>query len=111
MSDLRSHTETASWRDYISQSALKCGVPPYMIDGLTGYFVDRIPPGSFLQAVLENDLMRALGRADSTNIRCLEAYGRFLYNHAPAGSYGSHEKVNAWLEHHVSDEHDLRSGK
>lgn len=68
-----------------------------MVEGLTLYLLNRVRPGSFLSSVLENDLMGALKCADDTNVNCLRAYGMFLYNHAPMGSYGSPVKVTAWL--------------
>lgn len=90
--------------DYYSAHAESCGIPRYMIPGLTRYFVNRVRPGSFLTAVLQNDFMEALGHADHTNINCLKAYGMFLYNHAPLGSYGSRENVESWLEHRCPNE-------
>jgi len=99
-----SHTESASQADYINRGAKQCGVPAYMVEGLVHYFVHRVAPGGFMLAVLQNDLMRALEKADSTNINCLKAYGMFLYNYAPLGSYGSRENVERWLDHHKSDE-------
>jgi len=91
-------TEHEDFIKYYALRAQKCEIPVYMIPGLTRYLVDRIAPGDFLMAVLENDLMRALGTADDTNINCLKAYGTFLYNYAPAVCHGSREKVSAWLE-------------
>lgn len=89
---------TDSWREHLERNAIDCGIPRYMVGGLVRYFADRIAPGSFLLAVLQNDFMKALGCADSANINCLKAYGMFLYDYAPLGSYGSRENVDAWLE-------------
>jgi hypothetical protein len=75
-------------------------IPSYMREGLRLYVANGCPPGSFLRAVLENDLMRALGQADDTNMANLPAYGNFLYNHVPVACYGSPEKVREWIEHH-----------
>lgn len=97
-------TYSTDGKGYYADRAKDCGVPSYMIPGLTRYLVDRIPPGSFLMAVLQNDLMKALSCADSANINCLKAYGMFLYNHAPLGSYGTRENVDSWLKRHVSDD-------
>ena len=73
-------------------------IPPYMRGGLDRYINDRIQPGHFLTAVLENKLVEALGHADSTNIRNLPAYVSFLYNHVPSSCWGSPVKVEAWLK-------------
>lgn len=90
----------------LTNAAMKCGIPPYMIEGLLKYFINRIRPGSFLSYVLENNLMGALGCADETNVNCLHAYGMFLYNHVPMGSYGSPAKVAAWLNPAAQQEED-----
>ena len=61
------------------------------------YVMHGVPPGSFLMAALSNDLRETFARADSTNARCVRAYVQFFYSHTPAGSWGSPEKVNAWI--------------
>ena len=38
------------------------------------------PGGSFVQAVVGNDLMEAFGRADSINVDCIRFYTVLLYN-------------------------------
>jgi hypothetical protein len=48
-------------------------------------------------AVLSNDLMGAIGRADAENQRALREYGVYLYSYAPGGCYGSPERVTAWM--------------
>ena len=72
-------------------------VPEHCRDGLRRYFENRIPPGSFLTAVLSNDLMGAAGRADDVNRHRLLDYCTFLYSYAPRGSFGSPEAVRDWL--------------
>lgn len=74
------------------------GIPIYMREGLVNWCTRGVPPGGFLTAVLSNDLREACARADSTNQHCLFAYVQFLYMHAPAGCWGSPEKVRAWAE-------------
>lgn len=73
-------------------------IPEHMHDGLIGYLVNRIHPGSFLTAVLSNDLREACGRADEDNVRALHAYVYFLYNYAPGDSWGSYDKVEDYLK-------------
>lgn len=72
-------------------------VPPYMWDAVEGYFIHRYSPGNFMTALLSNDLMEAMGRADDTNAANMRRWCQFLYNYAPAGSYGSPERFSAWL--------------
>ena len=72
-------------------------VPAHMQSGLRRYIEDRIPPGDFMQAVLENDLREALGRADQINRHALFDIVSWLWSYAPADCWGSPEKVAAWL--------------
>lgn len=73
-------------------------IPPHMLRNLAGYVERHEPVGGFLQAVLENDLKEACGRADSGNLHILWAYVAYLYNEAPSACWGSPAKVAAWLE-------------
>lgn len=67
-------------------------------DGMRRYIEGRVKPGSFLQAVLENDLMAASGRADDDmtfgELRELLAW---IHHEAPSDCHGSPEKVRAWI--------------
>jgi hypothetical protein len=67
-------------------------------DSFKRYIELRIPTGSFLRAVLENDLKEACGRADIYNQRILFEIVYWLYNEAPPDCWGSPEKVKAWLK-------------
>jgi len=53
--------------------------------------------GGFLTAVLTNDLSGAIGRADAECLDALYEIGCFVQNELPRESWGSHEKVVAWL--------------
>jgi len=66
-------------------------------EGLDRYAKYRIPTGHFLQAVLCNDLMEAIGRADEENRADLFEICDYIYNHMPFQCHGSPEKVKAWL--------------
>jgi hypothetical protein len=79
------------------QEALNKYIPPHMHGALVRYIEDRIEPGGFLGAVLQNNLKEAIGRGDHLNLNKLPDYVTFLYNHAPSGCWGSPEKVFAWL--------------
>lgn len=80
-----------------SEEQFQILIPDGSQAGLRGYFEKGIAPGHFLRAVLENDLFNAMGRADEFNRLALPNYVRFIYNYAPGNSYGSPEKVSAWL--------------
>jgi hypothetical protein len=65
---------------------------------LDAYINHHTPVGSFLTAVLANDLREAVGRADSRNLPLLPLYVQYLYNEAPSACWGSLERVGQWLE-------------
>lgn len=72
-------------------------IPPHMLDGLNSYIMTGRPVGGFLTAVLNNDLMQAMDRADEHNRANIAAYTGYLYNEAPPQCFGSPEKVKAWM--------------
>jgi hypothetical protein len=80
-----------------------------MMGGLTRYIEEGIPPGDFLTAVLCNDLMDAIGKADSENIRNLPAYAAYLYNKAPIGSYGSRKAFKAHMARKAAERAEARN--
>ncbi len=60
------------------------------------YMEQGIDPGSFLQAVLCNDLRQAVASADSTNRTKLADIVQWLYGEAPSSSWGSEENVRVY---------------
>lgn len=72
-------------------------LPDHMQGAMERYIEHGMLPGSFLTAVLENDLFEAVGRADEVNKYSLPQYVMFLYNYAPSGCYGSREKIERWV--------------
>ena len=69
----------------------------YMLSGMKRYVEQGIMPGSFLTAVLCNDLKEAVAHADAGNIEELVEWVRFCWNELPASIWGSHEKVKAHI--------------
>lgn len=77
------------------------GTSPYMRAAVERWLEDGvIDPGSFLWAVVTNDLLLAVGKADDENKHLLAEWARWFYNKAPGGSHGSIEKVKAWAKAH-----------
>lgn len=60
------------------------------------YFEYGIATGGFLQKVLENDLMGAVGRADENHVLRLRNICEFIFNYMPSVCQGSKEKFDAW---------------
>ena len=83
----------AVYRMHLTALAL----PSYMHDGMIDYLINGIYPGSFLTAVLENDLRRAVNAADNANLPALGDWVMFLYHHAPSIAWGSPKRVSEWI--------------
>lgn len=76
-------------------------IPEHMHDALRRWIEHGIEPGSFLTAVLTNDLKEAVACADHINMNALPRYILYLHNYAPRGCWGSKERVRAWeVWHH-----------
>lgn len=72
-------------------------IPELMRGAIKRYLLDHTKPGSFLSAVLQNNLRDAIFNADAENIHLLPIYVRWFYNFAPIGSWGSPDNVKRWL--------------
>jgi len=72
-------------------------LPDHMRDAARLYIERGIEPGSFLTAVLANDLLQAIGRADSINRTFLYKYHSFLVT-IPSIAKGSYESVKEWCD-------------
>ena len=82
-------TFSKGWADGLN------GLPEHMQAGMVNYVLyGRC--GDFLTAVVSNDLMGALRKADDTNRNRLWDYGNFLHNFAPPDCFGSPEIVKNW---------------
>ena len=64
---------------------------------LNDYITNGWQPGSFLVAVLSNDLFDAISRADDDTRRNLSKIVDWIYNNMPSGLYGTREKVSNHL--------------
>ena len=65
---------------------------------LTRYLEHGLQPGSFLTAVLENNLVEAVGKADAVNKLYLTDIVMFIHNRIPSGSWGHKGVVEEWQE-------------
>jgi len=73
-------------------------IPQYTLDSLTRYVEHGIPPGSFLCAVLENNLFSAVGRADKANLAALPEIVKYVYNEVPSPAWGNSKAVSDYIE-------------
>jgi len=74
-------------------------VRPDIKEALEAYAYKGRELGDFLTAVVANDLMEAMGRADSYNRATIHQICSFIYNELPSTCHGSPEKV---LSHYRS---------
>lgn len=75
----------------------KYRIPEYMQEHVKGYVEQHIPVGSFLEAVISNNLFEAVGHADKDNLANLPAYVMFFYNEVPSTCWGSFSKYKNWI--------------
>lgn len=79
-------------REWVEAQLEHEGLPPedtinhlaMCLEHIVLWYNDNYPVGRFLSAVLRNDLMGAIGRADDVNLKYLRIYTLFLYNELPA---------------------------
>jgi hypothetical protein len=60
-------------------------------------YVERgYPIGGFLTALLANDLVQTVKRADAVNLALIPAWVDFMLGQLPAACWGSPERVRNW---------------
>lgn len=70
-----------------------------IIASLQIYLNEGTPCGGFLNAVLENNLSEAFGRADIRNERNLRNIIGYVRQYIPSDRWGSKERVDNWLDY------------
>ena len=71
-------------------------LPKNLRDGAQRYLEHGILPGSFLTAVIRNDLQQACLLADEENFKNLPHIVRWFVNEVPASAWGSRARMQAW---------------
>jgi len=71
-------------------------IPPAVFDGLKMYVLNGIMPGSFLSAVLSNDLFMAIGCADPLSTLTLPNLVKYIHWNVPGSCHGSWDIVAKW---------------
>lgn len=74
-------------------------IPDHLREGLRQYIQHGHVPGSFLEAVITNDLFAAVGHADELSLLFLVLLVKWFYNDAPGGCCGSKDIMAAWSAH------------
>jgi len=73
-------------------------LPIHMREATRRYIEQGILPGSFLRAVITNDLAGAFRTADDINLPLISIWVKFFYNEAPVTCYGSPAAMTRWHE-------------
>lgn len=73
-------------------------INPVILETLCAHANTGRPSGSFVHAVLCNDLKESFGRADMGNRMTLFDIVGFVYNELPSDCWGSPEIVKQWQQ-------------
>lgn len=71
-------------------------IPAHMHDGVTRWIENGFMTGDFMTALMSNDLIEAMGRADDDNANAMRNWCIFLVSYAPRGCFGSISRVSNW---------------
>ena len=84
----------------ILASMVEYKLPAYMAPSLMAYVLRGVPPDpeDFLFALLSNDFMLILRRADDNNRARLLEWGSLIHNDLPGGCHGSAQDVSNWVD-------------
>lgn len=86
--------------EYLRSKMAPYRVPLETADQIVHYIHNGVPPGSFVRAVLENDLIQAVRKGDLENRAALSRIVEYLYCTCPTGAWMSEAQVEAWLGAH-----------
>lgn len=82
------------------------GLPESLRDGMRLYIEHGVPPGSFLEAVLSNDLCQSFARADMTNRWRLGEIMLWIFDNAPPDSWGSPKNYHTWRKAKLQEQNE-----
>ncbi len=72
-------------------------------DAIERYIEKGIDPGSFLTAILSNQIMEAYMYADFADGTCMHSWAKWLYNYGDERYWGTPEIVEKWIESHKGE--------
>lgn len=94
----------------MTNKTLSYDLLPTHIQGAAQRYVELgIPPGSFLTAVFQNQLVDAFARADLENRERMFDIASWVHNYAPLGCWGSKETMENWMK--LGGLHGIRKGE
>jgi hypothetical protein len=78
----------------------KYHIPDRMMPSIHNYIQYGVEPGSFLSAIIRNDLTYAVLSADEENMDNIPAFVSYFHEKAPAICWGNAEIMDIWIESH-----------
>lgn len=72
-------------------------MPPIILGSIDRYVKNRINPGGFVTAVLENRLAESIQRADDISLRALPEIVKYCQEEIPQECWGSRLRVSKWI--------------
>lgn len=73
-------------------------IPQHTKQTIDDYVNHKYEPGSFVYAVLSNNLIEAFNRADDINLQYMKDIVSYVYNKIPQECWGSPKIVENWLK-------------
>ena len=83
-------------RDCVETIDSNIKIPEHIKGGIERFVFHGLLPGHFLTAVLTNDLIEAVNRADDESLDHLGPIVKFVYNEIPSTCWGTKLKVAEW---------------
>ena len=71
-------------------------IEPRFKESIDAFVATGRPTGGFLEAVLSNNLMESIARADDAALDNLPHIVAYLYNEVPGDCWGSSQRVREW---------------
>ena len=72
-------------------------VPKHLQRDILAYVILGKQPSGFREAVLRNNLMDAVDRANEEEMAALKSVAEFIFNYVPSGCWGSKKKIDSWF--------------
>ena len=73
-------------------------LPSGLVPGMQLYIEEGVQPGSFLTAVLCNNLRESFAKADDFNQKLMFEIVKWMWNEIPATCWGSPKAVLKWMQ-------------
>lgn len=87
-----------NWRGQESIEAMP-NQDPMVVEIVTNYIMNgELSSTGFFRAILENNFITAVIRADSSNILQVKMWAKWLVNHVPECARGSKHLVDNWIK-------------